>query len=227
MSKDLGKVGAAEKKKGSAMGDAVKGTEAIRTWDDHKVGPQALAQRFGTSMEAGLTEELAKQKHTEYGDNALTKKASKPWYCLFLEELTGFFSLLLWFGSFLCFIGYGIQEDGGLDKSNLYLGIVLAAVTLATGVFSYMQASKSAEMMAQFENFIPPVAYVIREGRETKVDAKYIVPGDIVKVKGGENIPCDICVFKANEMKVNNASLTGESEDILIDPELEPLDNIF
>jgi len=104
---------------------------------------------------------------------------------------------------------------------------VLAAVTLATGVFSYMQASKSAEMMAQFENFIPPVAYVVREGRETKVDAKYIVPGDIVKVKGGENIPCDICVFKANEMKVNNASLTGESEDILIDPELEPVDNIF
>merc|ERR1711990_1121860 len=46
-------------------------------------------------------------------------------------------------------------------------------------------------------------------------------------VKGGENIPCDICVFKANEMKVNNASLTGESEDILIDPELEPVDNIF
>merc|ERR1719329_832536 len=209
---DLKKVGAqgGEKKKGSAMGDAVKGTEAIRTWDDHKIGPEA-----------------AKRKHAEIGDNALSKKASKPWYCLFLEELTGFFSLLLWFGSFLCFIGYGIQEDGGLDKSNLYLGIVLATVTLATGIFSYMQASKSAEMMAQFENFIPPVAYVVREGRDTKVDAKYIVPGDVVKVKAGENIPCDICVFKCNEMKVNNASLTGESEDILIDPELPPVDNIF
>ena len=48
MSKELGKVGAAEKKKGSAMGDAVKGTEAIRTWDDHKIGPEALAKRFGT-----------------------------------------------------------------------------------------------------------------------------------------------------------------------------------
>merc|ERR1719329_59136 len=218
---------AGDKKKGSSMGDAVKGTEAIRTWDEHKIGPQALVERLATDVTRGLSDEAAKRKHAETGDNALSKKASKPWYCLFLEELTGFFSLLLWFGSFLCFIGYGIQEDGGLDKSNLYLGIVLATVTLATGVFSYMQASKSAEMMAQFENFIPPVAYVVREGREQKVDAKYIVPGDIVKVKAGENIPCDICVFKANEMKVNNASLTGESEDILIDPELEPVDNIF
>jgi len=81
--------------------------------------------------------------------------------------------------------------------------------------------------MAQFENFIPPVAYVIRDGKECKVDAKFIVPGDVVMVKGGENIPCDICIFKSNEMKVNNASLTGESEDIMIDPDLEPINNIF
>lgn len=78
--------------------------------------------------------------------------------------MTGFFSLLLWFGSFLCFIGYTIQEDKE-DKSNLYLGIVLAVVTWVTGCFSYAQTSKSAEMMAQFENFIPAKASVIRDGR--------------------------------------------------------------
>jgi len=143
-----------------------------------------------------------------------------------LKELTGFFSLLLWAGSFLCFIGFGIQEDKE-DLSNLYLGIVLAVVTFLTGVFSYMQTSKSAEMMAQFENFIPPVAFVIRNGVPEQVDAKRIVPGDIVQVKTGENIPCDIVVFRSNEMKVNNASLTGESEDIQIDPDLPPTQNIF
>ena len=46
-------------------------------------------------------------------------------------------------------------------------------------------------------------------------------------VKGGDNIPCDICIFKSKEMKVNNASLTGEPLDILIDPELVPADGIF
>jgi sodium/potassium-transporting ATPase subunit alpha len=90
-----------------------------------------------------------------------------------------------------------------------------------------MQTSKSAEMMAQFENFIPPVAFVIRGGKPEQVDAKLIVPGDVVQVKTGENIPCDIVVFKSNEMKVNNASLTGESEDIQIDPDLPPTQNIF
>lgn len=68
---------------------------------------------------------------------------------------------------------------------------------------------------------------MIRDGRQSTIDAKLIVPGDIVVVTGGSNIPCDIVVFKSNEMKVNNASLTGESEDIVIDPDLEPVDNIF
>jgi sodium/potassium-transporting ATPase subunit alpha len=82
-------------------------------------------------------------------------------------------------------------------------------------------------MMAQFENFIPPVAFVIRNSQLEQIDAKKIVPGDVVVVKTGENIPCDIVIFKSNEMKVNNASLTGESEDIQIDPALPPTQNIF
>lgn len=46
-------------------------------------------------------------------------------------------------------------------------------------------------------------------------------------VSTGENIPCDLVIFKSTEMKVNNASLTGESEDINIDPEKAPPSNIF
>lgn len=50
---------------------------------------------------------------------------------------------------------------------------------------------------------------------------KTIVPGDIVRIVGGENIPCDVVIFKASDMKVNNASLTGESEDIVVDTDID------
>jgi sodium/potassium-transporting ATPase subunit alpha len=162
----------------------------------------------------------------EVGFNELSKKEAIPWYCLFIQELTGFFSLLLWFGSILCFIGFAIQPDKS-DKSNLYLGAVLAIVTLATGIFSYMQASKSAEMMSQFENFIPPIANVIRDGKTCQIDARMMVPGDIVIIGVGENIPSDTVIFESKEMKVNNASLTGEPVDILMDPEAPPKDFIM
>ena len=166
MSKETAKVSAEPGKKKNQMAAAVSGTEAIRTWDDHRIGVQALADKFKTNKDTGLTEAQAKKAHEQYGNNALTKKEAVPWYCLFLHEMIGFFSLLLWFGSALCFIGFIIQKDKE-DLSNLYLGIVLAVVTFLTGCFSYAQSSKSAEMMAQFENFIPPTAYVIRDGKET------------------------------------------------------------
>jgi sodium/potassium-transporting ATPase subunit alpha len=126
--------------------------------------------------------------------------------------MTGPFSLLLWTGSLLCFIGYALDPE---DQSNLYLGIVLAIVVFITGLFSYFQQAKSAKLMAQFKNFIPPKAVVIREGQEKEINAKTIVIGDIVKVKGGDNIAADMRVIECYEMKVNNASLTGESEDLI------------
>lgn len=69
--------------------------------------------------------------------------------------------------------------------------------------------------MKDFQNFIPREAMVTRGGELKRVEAKILVPGDIVHVKGGDNIPADIVLFESAEMKVNNASLTGESEDLL------------
>lgn len=128
--------------------------------------------------------------------------------------MTGFFALLLWGGSALCFIGYGIQKDKA-DKSNLYLGIVLSIVVILTGCFSYAQTSKAASLMKDFQNFIPREALVTREGKEVRIESKLLVPGDIVHIKGGDNVPADLVLFEVSEMKINNASLTGESEDLL------------
>jgi len=209
-----------EKKKGG-MSEALKKTEALRNWDDHRIGIDALCKRLNTDKEKGLTDAAAAQSMAIHGFNELKKKEEIPWYCAFAKELTGFFSLLLWFGSILCFIAYAIQKEK-TSKDNLFLGSVLAGVTLATGIGSYYQSSKSAEMMAQFENFIPPMGSVIRNGRPAQVEARNMVPGDLVTLEGGKNIPCDVVIFKSNEMKVNNASLTGEPLEILMEPEEEP-----
>jgi len=107
----------------------------------------------------------------ENGTNVLTEKDALPWYVVFIKEMTGFFSLLLWFGSALCFLGYGIQEDKSEDQSNLYLGIVLALVTFVTGVFSYMQTSKAASLMDDFKGFIPKTANVRRDDADVTIPA--------------------------------------------------------
>lgn len=70
---------------------------------------------------------------------------------------------MLMAGSALCFMGYGLQEDK-TDQSNLYLAIVLAICVVITGLMAFYMSSKAANIMAQFKDFIPPLATVWRDG---------------------------------------------------------------
>ena len=175
----------------------------------------------------GLTDEDALDILQIVGLNVLSEKKTLPWPIKLMLEFTGLFNYLLWAGAILCFIAYALQVDKS-DKSNLYLGIVIIIVILITGLMAFMQSSKTAAIMASFKNFIPPKATVWRNGKKKEINAKELVPGDVVEINIGENIPADVIIIKSSEMKVNNASLTGESEELLRVPfPKEPSRNIF
>lgn len=105
---------------------------------------------------------------------------STPEWIKFLRELTGFFSLLLWAGAVLCFVGYAIEQAA----DNLYLGIVLVTVVMVTGIFSYLQNSKSENLMASFAGMLPPKVKVVRSGAVDEMVASKLLPGDIVFIEG-------------------------------------------
>jgi sodium/potassium-transporting ATPase subunit alpha len=75
------------------------------------------------------------------GPNALTPPKQTPEWVKFCKNLFGGFALLLWIGAILCFIAYSIQASTVEEPAddNLYLGIVLSAVVIVTGIFSYYQ----------------------------------------------------------------------------------------
>ncbi|XP_072325188.1 sodium/potassium-transporting ATPase subunit alpha-3b isoform X1 [Scyliorhinus torazame] len=66
--------------------------------------------------------------------------------------------------------------------------------------------------MESFKNMVPQQAMVIREGEKTQLNAEEVVAGDLVEVKGGDRIPADLRIISAHGCKVDNSSLTGESE---------------
>ena len=129
--------------------------------------------------------------------------------------------MLLWVGAVLCFLAYGIQASSydEVQNDNLYLGIVLATVVIVTGIFSYYQEAKSSKIMDSFKNMIPQYATVVRNGQKFTVPVEEVVVGDLIEVKGGDRIPADIRVISASGFKVDNSSLTGESEPQSRSPE--------
>jgi sodium/potassium-transporting ATPase subunit alpha len=165
--------------------------------------------RLNVNPHTGLDDTEAKQRLVTHGMNMLTPPKQTPVWIKFLKELSGFFSLLLWGGALLCFIGYSI--DGSED--HLFLGIVLVLVVVVTGIFSFVQNSKSESLMNSFKSMLPPKVKVLRDGTTDEVISTRIVPGDIVYVEGGDLIPADIRVLECSDnFQVDNAALTGESE---------------
>jgi sodium/potassium-transporting ATPase subunit alpha len=182
--------------------------------DEHKVSLDELCSRTQTNPEKGLTEDQAAKFLEANGYNELTPPKTTPEWIKFCKQMFGGFSTLLWIGAILCFIAYTIEASSNANamKDNLYLGIVLATVVIVTGVFSYFQERKASNIMDSFKNLVPDMANVVRNGVNSQIQAKRIVVGDIVTIKGGDRIPADIRIISASGLKVDNSSLTGESE---------------
>lgn len=193
------------KKDANGIDDAKRELEM----DEHKRDLDELLADLGSSSDAGMTTANADNRREAEGLNMLTPPAQTPEWLKLLREMTGFFSILLWVGAILCFVGYGLRKE----VDNLYLGVVLSVVVVVTGLFSYFQNRKSSNLMDSFKSMLPTMTTVIRDGKSQKVDATYLVRGDIIVLKGGDKVPADCRVIEcSDDLQVDNACLTGESE---------------
>jgi len=210
-------MGAGRGKKDAKTEDLKKELEL----DVHKIELEQLYKRFGTDYNNGLTTAQAQAGIEQYGLNQLTPPPTTPEWVKFCQNLFSGFACLLWLGAILCFLAYGIQASAYEEPpdDNLYLGIVLTAVVTVTGVFSYYQESKSAKIMESFKNLVPQYALVRRNGEKVTIPASELTLGDVVEVKFGDRVPADLRVVEARGFKVDNSSLTGESEPQTRTPE--------
>lgn len=195
---------------------------------EHQETLQQLETRFQMKTEQGLSDAEVAKRLARDGYNELTPPETTPEWIKFCKNLFGGFATLLWVGSILCFFAYGMEfaNENNDDpvKDNLYLGIVLAVVVIVTGVFQYYQESKSDAIMESFKKMVPQQALVIRNGKKEQITARELVLGDIVEVKGGDSLPADLRLISAASMKVDNSSLTGESEPQSRDAEVSKVD---
>ena len=168
-----------------------------------------LGERLQTNAEKGLSSKEHTRRLEQNGPNRMSPPKSIPEWLKILKNMTGFFSLLLLGGGVLCFIGYGLKKE----IENLYLGIVLVAVVILTGLFTYFQEKKSSDLMESFKSMMPNRCTVIRDGNSMEVNAEDLVIGDVILLKAGDKVPADIRILEcSDDMQVDNASLTGESE---------------
>lgn len=175
--------------------------------DEHRIPLTELQQRLDCPL-IGLEKTEAARRLKRYGFNELKVRKQTPEIVKFLRQFTNFFALLLIAGSALAYFADYLLPGQGND----YIATALLAVVLLNALFTYVQEHESERIMQSFRNMLPPKIVVLRDGQPLRIDAKRVVPGDVMLLEEGDRIPADGRLIEASQLKVDHSPLTGESE---------------
>jgi P-type Ca2+ transporter type 2C len=161
------------------------------------------------SSRKGLSEKEAEQRLLE-GRNELEAKKSISALGIVAEQFKDFLILLL-IAAAIISIGIGLAH-GSLDEMfEAVLILVIVAFIVAVGFYQEYHAEKELDALKSMMN---PHARVVRDGELRDIDAKFLVPGDVVVIEEGDRIPADLRILECSELKSDESSLTGESEAV-------------
>ena len=157
---------------------------------------------------SGLDEEEASERLKTFGLNEIREAQKTSLLHNIARHFTNLFALLLW-GASITAIAGGLLKPG---EGFFILGIAIMGVVLINGGFAFYQEYRAEKAFDELKKLLPYMVTIIRGGREREITASEVVPGDIVLLKEGDRVSSDIRLLDVTEMKVDNASITGESK---------------
>jgi sodium/potassium-transporting ATPase subunit alpha len=155
----------------------------------------------------GLSAQEAARRHREFGPNRVEQVKKELLALRFLKEFTHFFALILWLAAALAFVA----EFSDPGKGMATLGWAILGVILINGIFSFWQEYRAEKALSALENLLPHQVMALRGGSIEQIPADELVPGDILVLQAGDDIPADCRLVEAFGVRVNNATVTGES----------------
>jgi len=166
--------------------------------------------------ENGLTSEEVEARRKTYGYNELKEKKRRTALQMFLGEFKDIFILLLLAATVLS-AGIGYYESIGTGKGFLETytdTITITIIVVLVAVSGFVQEYRAEKAIEALKKLTAPKARVIRDGRETMIPAREVVPGDMLVLEAGDTVPADARVLQAIELKSDEAVLTGESTPV-------------
>lgn len=171
--------------------------EANKNWHNLEIAEVLTSLN---SKRDGLSQEEAQRCLAEFGPNELAgKEKVSPWTIL-LEQFKNFLIIILLVAVALSAIMGEVAD-----------AIVIFVIILFAAGLGFIQEYRAERAMAALKKMAAPTASVLRDGKETEVPACDLVPGDIILLKTGDRVPADARLIETVNLKLDEASLTGES----------------
>lgn len=171
--------------------------QAPRPW--HQCSVRETLDTQVTSP-SGLSHDQVRRRQETYGLNALPPPARRSAWLRFLGH----------FNDVLIYILLAAAVVTALMAHWLDT-IVILSVAVINAVIGYVQESRAERSLDGIRNMLSNQARVVRDGQKEEIDARYLVPGDIVILRPGDKIPADVRLFDTHNFRVEESMLTGES----------------
>lgn len=172
----------------------------------HLADAEALAS-LGSSAD-GLDSATALLRLAEYGPNRVEEVAGVPLWRRLAQEFSHFFALILWLAAALAFFAEWRAPGEGMWQ----LGLAIVLVIIINGIFSFWQEYRAEQALAALRELLPLQVKVFRDGVRLTLPAAALVPGDLIELEEGDQVPADCRLIKASAVRVNLSTLTGEAE---------------
>ena len=157
---------------------------------------------------AGLSLEEAQFRYARFGPNSLQEKRGPSLLRRLLTQFTHFLALLLWIAAGLAFTADWLNPGEGMGT----LGWAIVGVIAINAAFSFFQEYRAERAMQALRRLLPATAWVFRDGQTQPVPRRELVPGDVLLIEEGEQVPADARLIEAIDLRVDNSSLTGEAQ---------------
>ncbi|MDR2843646.1 MAG: calcium-translocating P-type ATPase, PMCA-type [Candidatus Symbiothrix sp.] len=166
---------------------------------------EAVADELRTSLSKGLTDTEAKARLATFGYNEFQKKKSKSLFAKFLMQFESFMIIILIVAAVVSGITGYIQGEGFTDA------LIILLIVVVNAIIGVMQEDRAERSLEALEKMAAPQCKVIRDGNVKTIESRELVPGDIVVLDTGDSIPADLRWIEAVNLKIQEATLTGES----------------
>lgn len=165
----------------------------------HSLNAKTVLKQLDSDQQ-GLSSRQAADRLEEYGDNRVPAAVGKSWFVrFFLQFHNTLIYVLLISAAITALLHHWVDTS------------VIVAVVLINAIVGLLQEGKAERALDAIRKMLALKASVIRSGQRITIDAQHLVPGDIVILEAGDKVPADLRLIIANNLKIEEAILTGES----------------
>jgi P-type Ca2+ transporter type 2C len=165
----------------------------------YNLTPNEVLEKFNTSLQ-GLSREEIKKRLREFGENKISKKQNWKWLRLIGNQ---FNDALVWILLVAAFLALLFHETRDVTIILIIVGV--------NAIIGFFQEFKAERILDSIKKLTTDNALVIRGGEKREIDTSKIVPGDIVFISAGDNVPADGYIVENYDFRVNSFIFTGES----------------